>query len=433
MPGQTVTGPLVRFHTNLGDIDVTLLPDSAPKTVANFLNYINTGAYNQSIVHRLVTKFIWQGGGFQLVNHQTPAIPQNAPVVNEYHISNTRGTIAMAKLGSDPNSATNQWFFNLADNSANLNGQNGGFTVFGRVANAASLAVMDKIGALQIYNFGSPFDTLPLTGFNGTIQDSNYVQVTSIVQVDTTMAGAVVSASNFGALPTAAPGSYLEIYGSNLAGTTRGWAAADFSNGSAPTSLDGVTVTVNGQRAYVNYVSPAQVNVQVPATVPAGGNVPVVVTYQGQASPPLTLGIQALEPGLLAPASFNVAGKQYVAALHATSGTFVSSGNIPGIAAAPAVAGETLTIYGLGFGAVTQSGAPIAGQIAQGQTTLSAAVQFTVGSAVAQVTYAGLAPGLVGVDQFNVVVPAGLASGDQSLQVAVNGAPIVQTLWLPLQ
>jgi uncharacterized protein (TIGR03437 family) len=439
LPGQTVTGPSVRFHTNLGDIDVTLLPDSAPATVANFLNYVNKGAFNQSIVHRLAKGFVWQGGGYQLVNHQPVQIPQDAPVVNEYAVSNIRGTLAMAKLDGDPNSATDQWFFNLVDNSANLNNANGGFTVFGRVANVASLSVMDQIAATQVYdltaNFGSGFDTFPLTGYNGTLQDANFVQVTSIVQLDAppAAAGAVVSASAFGGFAAAAPGSYIEIYGSSLAGTTRGWAAADFTNGSAPTSLDGVTVRVNGQSAFVNFVSPGQVNAQIPATLPAGGRVPVVVAYQGQTAASLTLATQPLEPGLLAPALFNVAGKQYVAALHAASGAFVTNGSVPGIAAAPAIAGETLTIYGIGFGPVKQSNAPIAGQIAVGQTALSAAVQFTIGQTVAPVTYAGLAPGLVGVDQFNIVVPAGLASGDADFKAAVNGTAIAQTLVLPVQ
>lgn len=437
LQSQTVTGPVVRFHTNLGDIDVTLLPDAAPATVANFLSYVNKGAYDGSIVHRSVAAFIWQGGGYQLVNSRPVAIPQDPPVVNEYKLSNTRGTLAMAKLGTDPNSATNQWFFNLGDNGANLNNQNGGFTVFGRVANSASLAVIDKIAVTPIYDFsaslGSAFDSLPLTGYNSTLIDSNYVQITSIVQMDAAAAStdSVISASAFGGFTSAAPGSYIEIYGSNLAGTTRGWAGSDFTNGNAPTSLDGVSVRVNGQSAFVNYVSPTQVNVEIAGTVPAGGLVPVIVNYQGQAVSSLTLQTHPLQPGLLAPTSFAVAGKQYVAAIHA-NGSFATNGNIEGIAAAPAIAGETLTFYGIGFGAVKQN-VPFAGQVAVGQTTLSANVQFTIGSIAATVTYAGLAPGLVGVDQFNVTVPAGLPSGDAELKASVNGVAIPQGLFLAIK
>ena len=140
---QTTTAPTVRFKTTLGDIDVLLLPGSAPKSVENFLKYMNKKAYDNSVFHRSVQGFIIQGGGFSAALPNLPAIPADPPVINEYRESNIRGTIAMAKLGDDPNSATNQWFFNLSNNNAGiLNGQNGGFTVFGRIVDSASLAVM---------------------------------------------------------------------------------------------------------------------------------------------------------------------------------------------------------------------------------------------------------------------------------------------------
>src|SRR5260370_6586108 len=143
----TLWSQTVRFHTNLGDIDVVLLPDSAPLTVANFLNYANRGDFNNSIIHRSVPGFIFQGGGYQWKDGSPVAIPSDPPVQNEYNVSNTRGTLAMAKLGTDANSATNQWFFNLANNAANLDNQNGGFTVFGRIANSAGRTIMDRIAS----------------------------------------------------------------------------------------------------------------------------------------------------------------------------------------------------------------------------------------------------------------------------------------------
>ncbi len=437
---QTVTGPSIRFHTTLGDIDVTLLPDSAPQTVANFLTYVNSGAYNNSIIHRSVPGFVWQGGGYQLINNAPVLIPQNSPVVNEYKLSNTRGTLAMAQLSGSPNSATDQWFFNLVDNTSTLNSAtNGHFVVFGRVASSASLAVMDKIAAQPYYDEStalgdSAFTNLPLVNYSsGTPQASNYILVNSIAQVANTTVLSVNTAGDFGAFPAAAPGSFIEIYGANLAGTSRGWGNSDFVNNNAPTTLDNVSVTIAGQRAYVNYVSPAQVNVQVPGSVSAGTAVPIIVTYNGLSSTPLPIVIKALEPGILAPVGFLVKGTQYAAAIHAANNTFVSNGSISGTAAAPAVAGETLVFYGTGFGPVTQSNAPVAGQVSQGLTTLSAEVRFILGGMSAQVTYAGFAPGLVGVDQFNIVVPAGLASGDQPLQILVNGTPIPQTLSLSVQ
>jgi cyclophilin family peptidyl-prolyl cis-trans isomerase len=180
LSAQTYSATLVRFHTNAGDIDVQLLPGSAPATVSNFLSYMDSGAYNNSLIHRLAKNFVFQGGGYTYDGTTVTTIPTRAPVINEFHLSNTRGTIAMAKVGSDPNSATDQWFFNLVDNSANLDNQNGGFTVFGRVANATSLAVMDKIAALPVDSFNPPFDQLPVFDTAQPASGKNLVLVSSI-------------------------------------------------------------------------------------------------------------------------------------------------------------------------------------------------------------------------------------------------------------
>jgi uncharacterized protein (TIGR03437 family) len=435
---QTTTTPVVRFHTNLGDIDVNLLPSSAPLTVANFMNYMNRGAYDNSIIHRSVAKFVIQGGGYQLINHTLTAITTDPAVKSESGLSNSRGTLAMAlSAGSngvtDPNSGTDQWFFNEVDNAASLNNQ--GFTVFGRVANAASLAVMDKIAAVNIFNglFASPYDAIPLINYRSgdTVQDSNYVTVISVSLLANP--SGIVSASGFGGYPAAAPGSYVEIKGSNLAGTTRTWGSTDFKDGNAPTTLDGVSVTVNGQPAYVYYVSPGQLNVQVPASVPSGGSVPVIVTTNNQPGPAISLPLKPLAGGLLAPPTFLVNGKQYVAAFHADGTTFVSTGNIPGTTAAPAAPGETVIFYGLGFGPVMPSTASFAGQVAQGQSSITNSVQFKFGSSAGQVVYSGLAPNYVGLYQFNVVVPVDVANGDTALNVVLGGDTVPQTLFIPVQ
>ena len=150
-----VTGDVARFSTSLGDIDVQLRADVAPKTVANFLGYVNEGSYSSSFFHRSVTNFIIQGGGYGVTNGSVDAITEGAAVVNEYNLANTRGTLAMAKLGGDANSATDQWFFNTVDNTTTLGTtNNGGFTVFGSIINSDGLAVMDAIGALTIVNAG---------------------------------------------------------------------------------------------------------------------------------------------------------------------------------------------------------------------------------------------------------------------------------------
>ena len=169
---------VVTIQTPLGSFDVEMLEDAAPATVANFLNYVNRGDYNTSFLHRSVPGFIVQGGGF-FFDPELGALPINSdpPVINEFNVSNTRGTMAMAKLGSDPNSATNQWFVNLADNSENLDNQNGGFTVFGRVL-GDGMDVVDAIAGLDIVNVGAPFDNLPVINFSGgTVLFENLVNI----------------------------------------------------------------------------------------------------------------------------------------------------------------------------------------------------------------------------------------------------------------
>lgn len=107
------------------------------------------------------------------------AIVISAAVENEFKVSNTRGTVAMAKLSGDPDSATSQWFINLADNSSNLDNQNGGFTVFAKVI-GDGMAVADAIAQLQIVNAGSAFTDLPVIDFTsgGLFDSSAQVDVT---------------------------------------------------------------------------------------------------------------------------------------------------------------------------------------------------------------------------------------------------------------
>lgn len=159
------------MQTALGDIGIELFDSAAPLTVANFMNYVNSGAYANSFIHRSVPGFIIQGGGYTWNGSIPVAIAQNPPVVNEFDPSrsNVRGTIAMAKLSGDPNSATSQWFFNLADNSANLDYQNGGFTVFGQVI-GNGMDVVDAIAALPVYNVGGAFTNLPLRNYRSRVR-----------------------------------------------------------------------------------------------------------------------------------------------------------------------------------------------------------------------------------------------------------------------
>jgi len=151
---------VVELDTDVGTLRLGLLPGVAPDTVANFLDYVETGAYDGTFVHRAVPGFVVQMGGYkyedQAGTDTYTRIPTTGTVENEFCLSNVRGTVAMAKLSGDPDSATSEWFVNLADNTFLDLESNGSFTVFGRVLDqennpirdaGTSLGVPDEIDA----------------------------------------------------------------------------------------------------------------------------------------------------------------------------------------------------------------------------------------------------------------------------------------------
>ncbi len=153
-------GTIVRFSTTVGDFSVELLDDLAPTTVANFLNYVNRNAYNGTYMHRVVDGFVAQGGGYRFEPFVGPIdVPADPPIANEFNRANTRGTLAMAKLPDDPNSATSQWFVNLIDNTS-LDTTNGGFTVFGEVL-GEGMEVLDRMDELPVVDLGAKAPSAP--------------------------------------------------------------------------------------------------------------------------------------------------------------------------------------------------------------------------------------------------------------------------------
>lgn len=171
----------VLIETPLGDIEIELLENAAPKTVANFLNYVDNNRYDKTFIHRSVPGFIIQGGGFAFSDGTAFKVPTFEPVENEFNVSNTRGTVAMAKLASDPNSATSEWFINLANNADNLDNQNGGFTVFARVI-GNGMDVADAISRLQIINSGGAFTDLPVINFSGDPPTTENLVMTAVAE-----------------------------------------------------------------------------------------------------------------------------------------------------------------------------------------------------------------------------------------------------------
>jgi uncharacterized protein (TIGR03437 family) len=244
-------------------------------------------------------------------------------------------------------------------------------------------------------------------------------------------AGGVVSAAAFGAFPAAAEGSWIEIYGANLASTSRSWNSGDFNGSSAPTSLSGTSVTIAGQPAFVAYVSPGQVNAQVPAGTGIGPQQVIVTTLAGS-TPAVSLTINSTAPGLFAPPQLNIGGKQYLGALFTDGSTYVlPSAGVSGFTSRPAHAGDTIVVYGVGFGTVSPDTPP--GQIAPGSTSTTSPVQFFFAQTPATLTYSGLAPGFVGLYQFNVVVPDIAASDAVPVTVSLGGVPGTQTLYTAVQ
>ena len=239
---------------------------------------------------------------------------------------------------------------------------------------------------------------------------------------------AVISLSGFGGNQKIAPGGFVEIYGAKLASETRQWSGDDFRNGLAPTKLGQSQVTMNGIPAFVNLVSPTQINCIVPDGI-APGDVSIVVTDGTSLSDPFHVTSALRVPGLLAPASFRAGDKQYAVAFLPDQSFAGPDGLVPGAPFRPAVAGDTLVLYGVGFGAVTP---PVGAGNISPEGSLLPNVKVTLGTVTAVVQYAGLTPGLVGLYQFNVVVPTGI-TGDQPLAISVDGVAAEQQLWLSVK
>jgi len=173
MVAMFANSTVVRFETNFGNIDIEMFEQDTPLTVANFLRYVNNGDYDNSIIHRSVPGFIIQGGQYYSTGTQVQAIEKYSSVRNEPGISNTRGTIALAKVNGQVNSGTSNFFFNVSNNNTGSNSldiQNGGFTVFGEIIDG--LEIVDLISSLQT------FSEYPLYALYGnTVQLSNYVYI----------------------------------------------------------------------------------------------------------------------------------------------------------------------------------------------------------------------------------------------------------------
>ncbi len=233
----------------------------------------------------------------------------------------------------------------------------------------------------------------------------------------------------FSGMPGLSSGTWLEIYGTGFAPVSQEWGGADFNGNTAPTSLRGVRVNVNGRPAFVRFISPTQVNVQAPDDA-ATGPVQIEVVNPAGTSTAVSLTKTRASPALLTTPAFNVNGTQYVAALHTDFVTFVGRPSlIAGVPFRPAAPGGTIIVFAVGCGA-TNPASP-AGQFFPDARALAAPFQVTFGTTVAS-AQAVLAAQAIGLCQFNVTVP-NVPDGDIRIDATVDGVATGQTLFTTVQ
>lgn len=319
----------VRFSTVLGDIDMEMFGQQKPITVANFLKYVDQGHYfiqaNFSIIHYSSPGFVIQGGEWigtsnaQNGAFQPTQIVPFSPIQNEPGISNKRGTIAMFQAGSNADSATSQWYINLADNGGpphnlDIRSNNfGPYTVFGRVSND-TMSVVDAIAQVPNYNFSAvhpSFSNLPLLNYTAgaPVMVENLVSIPTIshipvlnLSVSTDSANATVTLS----------GTRLLVAGKNV-GTTHVTVTA--------TDLDEASVS---QQFTVNVIAaPGRpVNLSTRMQVGTGDNA-LIAGFIMSGSAPKRLAIRAMGPSTGLPGAI----VDPTLELHNSGGTIATNDN----------------------------------------------------------------------------------------------------------
>ena len=317
-------------------------------------------------------------------------------------------TISITNSGS----GTLSWIASSSVSWASLSAASGGAPAKLSVSvNPASLAPGSYTGNVQVAAAGA-------TG--------SPASVTVALVVGSAQAGVVVTGVvNGGSFAAGfASATWVSIFGTNLSASTETWSASDFVNGMLPISLGGVSVTVDKIPAFVEYVSPTQINVLAPDDA-ATGNVQIQVTAAGQTSNSFTAQKQQY-----APAFFTFDNGKYVAAEHSDYSLLGASGLIAGVATTPAQPGEIVLLYGTGFGP-TSPATPTGQLVAAAASLPSNSVQITIGGVAAAVQFAGLTGS--GLYQFNVTVPSSLQSGDAPVVATIGGVQTQAGVFITVQ
>ncbi len=287
----------------------------------------------------------------------------------------------------------------------------------------------DATGAAGIsVTLGAAAGPIAITATLATYSVTFHLTATAPTPLPTVSTGGIDGAGgSVPAVTAVSPGGLASLYGVNFApaGTSQVVQASDIVNGVLPTTLAGVCVQVDGLPAFLTYVSPTQVNIQVPA-IHVGGNVQVQVTSgcgtSGALSgPAVSVAAMTATPEFLFWTK-NANGVNPVIAVNAVTGAYVgAAGLISGVPFAPAKPGDYLTIYGVSFGATNPAVAP---GVAPSAIAPIPNASMTIGGnpmPAANLIYVGASPGTAGLYQVNIQLPAGFADGDYPLTLTVNG------------
>jgi cyclophilin family peptidyl-prolyl cis-trans isomerase len=415
----------VRVITNIGTMDFILYNTATPQTVANFLSYVNnassSGNYNGAVFHRSVPGFVVQGGGFKVQSapNAFTTITTAASPPNEPGISNLRGTVAMAKVGTNANSATDQFFVSLADNSANLDSQNGGFTAFARVA-GNGMTVADHMATLTKVNAAITLDGTAYPAFDANVNPNNpnpftACPVISGSTMDTTQVVSITSAAPVAVLSYSVTGNSnpsavsASINGTNL--QINGTAGGQSNVSVAATDLDGNTVTQTFT------VTVSQMPAFVSTTPSAAGTVGVSYnyTYSATGYPLPTFGVSsgALPTGLL------------LSSAGILSGTTTVAGTYSGVVTATNTNGSATQSFSIvvakGAGSVVLNGLT---QTYDGSAKVVTATTSPAGLGV-NITYGGSSTAPADFGSYAVVATINDANyvGTQSGTLSITGQP----------